>query len=126
MRIACGDRQAIVVEVGWLRSDIAAGREMLDGYAQNARRTPARGHPLIPWPERNAIDGLVRSTNWSVAGRGDSLPTPRVAVAAWGIEPTTGAPDELQPVDGRHRLTAGESLSGNCGILPTSEWGRRP
>ena len=85
-----------MVEVGGgLRSYVAAGRELLDGYAQDEPCTAARGQPLIPWPNRlrdgvyefdgeryqlalsepakhNAIHGLVRWTNWSVADRDEN------------------------------------------------------
>ena len=85
---AASDR-AVVVEVGGaLRSYIAAGHELLDGYAVEQRATAARGQTLIPWPNRlrdgryrfdgeehqlpltepekhNAIHGLVRWANWS-------------------------------------------------------------
>ncbi|QEC46403.1 aldose 1-epimerase family protein [Baekduia soli] len=86
-----GDQRAIVVEVGGaLRSYVAAGHELLDGYGAQERCTSARGQSLIPWPNRlrdgrysfagrqhqlpltepakhNAIHGLVRWANWSAA-----------------------------------------------------------
>lgn len=85
-----------MVEVGGgLRSYVAAGRELLDGYALDEPCTAARGQSLIPWPNRlrdgvyefdgqhyqlaltepakhNAIHGLVRWTNWSVADRDEN------------------------------------------------------
>ena len=65
---------------------------MLDGYAVDQVCSGGRGQPLIPWPNRlkdgayefggathqlpltepaagNAIHGLVRWANWTVAGR---------------------------------------------------------
>lgn len=88
-----GDQRAVVVEVGGaLRSYVAAGHELLDGYSVQERCTAARGQSLIPWPNRlrdgrysfdgqehqlplsepakhNAIHGLVRWANWSAASR---------------------------------------------------------
>lgn len=87
------DQRAVVVEVGGaLRSYVAAGDELLDGYGAGERCTSARGQSLIPWPNRlrdgryrfegseyqlpltepvkhNAIHGLVRWANWSAATR---------------------------------------------------------
>jgi len=80
-----------VVEVGGaLRSYLVSGHELLDGYGRAERCTSARGHSLIPWPNRlrdgrysfegtehqlpltepanhNAIHGLVRWANWAPA-----------------------------------------------------------
>lgn len=88
-----GDQRAIVVEVGGgLRAYSAAGRELLDGYGEDEMCTVARGQSLIPWPNRlrdgsyqfggqqyqlpltepakhNAIHGLIRWANWTVADR---------------------------------------------------------
>lgn len=87
--IVHGADRATVVEVGGgLRSYVADGRELLDGYGENERATSARGQPLIPWPNRlrdgryswdgqehqaplsepekgNAIHGFVRFENWT-------------------------------------------------------------
>nr|WP_219420306.1 hypothetical protein [Pseudonocardia nigra] len=47
------DDRAVIVEVGGgLRSYVADGRELLDGYAEDEMATSARGQPLIPWPNR--------------------------------------------------------------------------
>ena len=83
-----------MVEVGGaLRSYVASGHELLDGYGAQERCTAARGQSLIPWPNRlrdgrysfdgeehqlpltepakhNAIHGLVRWANWSAAVAG--------------------------------------------------------
>jgi aldose 1-epimerase len=83
----------VVVEVGGgLRAYSVDGRELLDGYADDAMCTSGRGQVLIPWPNRlqdgryefegrrhqlsltepergNAIHGLVRWSRWSVAER---------------------------------------------------------
>ncbi len=87
--IVQGPDRATVVEVGGgLRSYVADGRELLDGYVEDQMATSARGQPLIPWPNRlrdgsyswdgrthqvplsepdknNAIHGFLRFTNWT-------------------------------------------------------------
>jgi len=52
VRITGRDRRAMVVAVG--RGVLLPGytREPLDGHAQNERCSAARGHSLIPWPNR--------------------------------------------------------------------------
>lgn len=94
--IAHDGQRAVVVEVGGaLRSYVAGGHEWLDGFGADERSASARGQTLIPWPNRlrdgryafagaehqlpltepsarNAIHGLVRWANWSVADRGSS------------------------------------------------------
>ncbi len=51
--IAHGAERATVVQAGGgLRSYIADGRELLDGYAEDQMASSARGQPLIPWPNR--------------------------------------------------------------------------
>ena len=93
IEIAYADQRAVVVEVGGgLRTYSAAGRELLDGYAADARIASGRGQVLLPWPNRlqdgsyefdgrrhqlpltepehrNAIHGLVRWAGWRVAER---------------------------------------------------------
>lgn len=88
--IVLGDQRAVVVEVGaGLRSYAVAGHEVLSGYSEQEMATSARGHPLIPWPNRlqdgqytwegrqhelpltepgkhNAVHGLVRWGNWTL------------------------------------------------------------
>jgi hypothetical protein len=88
-----GADRATVVEVsGGLRSYVADGRELLDGYAEDEIAAGARGQPLIPWPNRlrdgrytwddqthqaplsepekgNAIHGFLRFTNWTCLGQ---------------------------------------------------------
>jgi aldose 1-epimerase len=88
-----GDQRAIVVEVGGgLRTYAHGERDVLDGYAEQEMSTAGRGQVLIPWPNRlrdgayewegerhqlpltepehgNAIHGLVRFANWTVALR---------------------------------------------------------
>ena len=93
IEIVRGDQRATVVEVGGaLRSYQVGERPILDGYAAHEMCTAARGHTLLPWPNRlrdgaysfdgedfqlaltepdkgNAIHGLVRWANWAVAER---------------------------------------------------------
>ncbi len=85
-----GDQEAIAVEVGGgLRRYAVAGRDVVDGYAEDAMCDGARGQTLIPWPNRvkdgswtwrgerrqlaltepeqhNAIHGLLRWQPWRV------------------------------------------------------------
>jgi aldose 1-epimerase len=91
--IVHGADRATVVEVGGgLRSYVADGRELLDGYAEDEMAAGARGQPLIPWPNRlrdgrytwddqthqaplsepekgNAIHGFLRFANWTCLGQ---------------------------------------------------------
>lgn len=93
IEIVHGTQRAIVVEVGGaLRAYEVGSWEVLDGYGRGERCTAARGQSLIPWPNRlkdgayhfdesdyqlalsepakaNAIHGLVRFANWTVAQR---------------------------------------------------------
>ncbi len=95
VELSFGDQVATVVEVGGaLRSYTSGDRPLLDGYGVHERCTGARGQSLIPWPnrlrdgtyrfgghphqlaltepaKRNAIHGLVRWANWSIAERTD-------------------------------------------------------
>lgn len=85
-----GDADVTVVEVGGgLRRMAVAGRELLDGYAENEICRAGRGQILVPWPNRvadgryrwageelqlaltepptrTAIHGLARWMNWRV------------------------------------------------------------
>jgi aldose 1-epimerase len=112
--LRCGDQRAVVVEVGGaLRSYVAAGHELLDGYRAQERCTAARGQSLIPWPNRlrdgrysfegeehqlpltepakhNAIHGLVRWANWSAASRAEDRVT-----MAYLLHPQSGWPFAL-------------------------------
>jgi aldose 1-epimerase len=93
IEIAHGDQRAVVVEVGGgLRAYSAAGRELVDGYAEHEICSSGRGQLLVPWPNRiedgrydfdgrshqtpltepgrrNAIHGLVRWLSWTIAER---------------------------------------------------------
>jgi aldose 1-epimerase len=92
--LSYGDQQAVVVEVGGgLRSYTVKGVDVIDGYAESEVCTGARGHPLIPWPNRldgghyafdgttrqfaineisagNAIHGLTSWVSWTRVGSG--------------------------------------------------------
>lgn len=91
VEIASGEQRAWIVEVGGgLRAYSAGGREVLDGYAEGEICRSARGQCLVPWPNRirdgryefagseqqlplteperhNAIHGLARWANWTLA-----------------------------------------------------------
>jgi aldose 1-epimerase len=85
------DQRAVVVEVGGaLRAYSVGDRDLLDGYGEHEMCSVARGQSLIPWPNRlrdgsyefageryqlpltepaqgNAIHGLIRWVNWTIA-----------------------------------------------------------
>lgn len=89
-RIASGDQEATVVEVGGaLRTYTLAGKAVVDGFGVDEMPAGGRGQHLLPWPNRirdgrysfagtdhqlalteptrgNAIHGLVRWSNWTV------------------------------------------------------------
>jgi len=93
VEIEFGDQRVVVVEVGGgLRSYEAGGRAVLDAYGPDEMCSSGRGQVLIPWPNRlqagsyefggrshqlaldepsagNAIHGLVRWADWTVAER---------------------------------------------------------
>jgi aldose 1-epimerase len=110
-----GDDQRVVVDLtgGGLRSYSARGREVLDGYAAGEASPSGRGQVLIPWPNRledgsyefdgrhhqlelnepersNAIHGLVRFAQWTVATR-----EAKRAVVEHELEPQPGYPFAL-------------------------------
>jgi aldose 1-epimerase len=90
-RIASGDQEVTVVEVGGgLRTYTCAGADVLDGFGEHERCAGGRGQLLVPWPNRiedgryrfagedqqlaltepsrhNASHGLTRWMNWSAA-----------------------------------------------------------
>lgn len=91
LSIAHGDQRATVAEVGaTLRTYTVGERAVVEGFAADAMSTAGRGQILAPWPNRlaggsyrfggqllqlpltephagNAIHGLVRFANWTVA-----------------------------------------------------------
>lgn len=88
-RLAAGDQELIVVEVGGgIRRYRCAGRDVVDGYRESEICSSGRGQVLAPWPNRvgdgrfswerseyqldlseperfNAIHGLVRWLPWT-------------------------------------------------------------
>jgi aldose 1-epimerase len=110
-----GAQHAVIVEVGGaLRAYEVSGRARFDGYGADERATGARGHPLIPWPNRlrdgryrfagaehqlaltepaqgNAIHGLVRWANWRAIERSADR-----VVMAHTLHPREGWPFALQ------------------------------
>jgi aldose 1-epimerase len=114
IEIALADQRAVVVEVGGgLRAYSAGGRELIDGYGADEMSASGRGQVLIPWPNRledgcyefdgrrqqlalnepehrNAIHGLVRWANWTVAER-----EAHRAVMAHVLHPQPGYPFSL-------------------------------
>src|SRR5690348_13104768 len=95
VEIRSGDHAAWIVEVGGgIRRYVAGGVDVLDGYTEDEICHSGRGQLLLPWPNRiadgryafagtdrqlaltepaahNAIHGLVRWANWTVADRAD-------------------------------------------------------
>jgi len=93
VELSLGDQRAVVVGVGGgLRAYSVGDRSILDGYGVEEVCPSGRGQLLAPWPNRiedgtyefdgrtyqlaldeperrNAIHGLVRWSNWSVADR---------------------------------------------------------
>lgn len=91
-----GDQEVVITEVGGgLRTYTVGDRPVLDGYGVDEMATGARGHTLIPWPNRidggryrfagtehllartepeagNAIHGLTRWANWDIVEHGES------------------------------------------------------
>jgi aldose 1-epimerase len=112
--IACGEQRVAVVGLGGgLRSYVADGRKLLDGFPAGERPTSGRGQVLAPWPNRiedgsyefdgkrlqlpltepehgNAIHGLVRCAMWNVVDL-----TPDRVVMDYLLEPQPGYPFTL-------------------------------
>jgi aldose 1-epimerase len=90
-----GDQRVAITEVGaGLRTYTVGSRPIIDGYDDTEMCTGARGHSLIPWPNRiksgqyfwkgitqqldvtepkigGAIHGLTRWSSWTLLGRED-------------------------------------------------------
>jgi aldose 1-epimerase len=82
VEIATGDQRAWLTEVGaGLRRYVVAGRDVLDGYAEDAMASSGRGQLLLPWPNRIA-DGRYR-----FGGRDLQLPLtePKTHTAIHGL-----------------------------------------
>jgi galactose mutarotase-like enzyme len=112
--ITIGSQRAVVVECGGgLRQYEVGGQAVLDGYAVDRMADGGRGQPLLPWPNRladgryefdgqqlqlpidevgrhNAIHGLTRWLNWTLADRAED----RVRVAH-RLHPQPGYPFTL-------------------------------
>lgn len=147
VRLAAHDQEIVAVEVGGgLRRYIAAGREILDGYAETEMCAGGRGQLLTPWPNRladgtyewhgrrlqtaitqvdehNAIHGLVRWANWIVP---DATPQPWTPATppdttqlSYRLHPQPGWP---WTVDYRvtYRLAAGHGLEVRTAVTNAS------
>jgi aldose 1-epimerase len=114
VELVLGDQRAVVTSVGaGLRTYSAGGRDVLDGYGEDELCPSGRGQLLVPWPNRiedgnyefggrsyqlaldeperrNAIHGLVRWSEWTVAER-----TPGRAVLEDTLFPRPGYPFAL-------------------------------
>jgi len=114
VEIAWGKQRAWIVEVGGgLRAYSAGARALLDGYPVEEMCSSARGQCLVPWPNRvrdgsyefagrrqqlpltepeqqNAIHGLARWANWTVAAQ-----TADSVVMEYLLHPQPGYPHAL-------------------------------
>ena len=115
VELTFGDQEAVVVGVGGgLRLYSAGGKAVLDGYGASEMCSSGRGQVLLPWPNRiedgsyefggtryqlpldeverrNAIHGLTRWSEWSVAELGAER-----AVLAHTLYPSPGYPFTLE------------------------------
>ena len=115
VELALGEQRAVVVGVGGgLRTYTVGGRAVVDGYGEDEICSSGRGQLLVPWPNRiedgsyefdgralqlplneperrNAIHGLVRWSQWSVAER-----EPSRVVFAHLLYPRPGYPFTLE------------------------------
>ena len=114
VELAHGDQRAVAVSVGGgLRTYVAGGRRVLDGYGAEEICPSGRGQLLLPWPNRiedgrydfegesyqlaldeparqNAIHGLTRWAEWTVAEEASGR-----AVFEHTLQPTPGDPFAL-------------------------------
>ncbi|MGI8564412.1 MAG: aldose 1-epimerase family protein [Candidatus Dormibacter sp.] len=68
-RVSFGDQEAFVVEAGGaLRDYRVAGRSYLDHFGPDEMSTAARGHILMPWPNR------LRAGSYTFGGEQHQLP----------------------------------------------------
>ena len=135
-----GGQRAVVVEVGGgLREYDIDGKPVLDGYAIDRMADGGRGQPLFPWPNRladgqytfggqqlqlpidemerhNAIHGLTRWLNWSLAEHQSNVV--RVELV---IHPRPGYPYALRLAityaledDGLHVRTRAQNLGNQA------------
>jgi len=113
--LTSGDQRAVITEVGaGLRAYTVAGREVVDGFAEDETCTVGRGQLLLPWPNRiedgryefagrvhqapineparhNAIHGLTRWMNWTAAEQ-----APDRVVMSLVLHPQDGYPFTLR------------------------------
>lgn len=148
IHLAVHDQEIVAVEVGGgLRLYRAAGREILDGYAESEMCAGGRGQLLAPWPNRvaggsyewagrrlqtaitevetgNAIHGLVRWGNWVVP---DATPQPwtpatppDITQLSYRLHPQPGWPWSL---DFRvtYRLAPGRGLEVRTAVTNVSD-----
>ena len=123
--LTSGDQRAVVTEVGaGLRTYTVGDRDVIDGFQEGEMCPVGRGQLLLPWPNRiedgqyefggsthqtplteparhNALHGLTRWVNWTVAER-----APDRVVMALALHPQDGYPFTL-------RLQADYRLSGS-------------
>ena len=138
--LTCGVSRVVVVEVGaGLRSYVADGRELLDGYGEYDRASDARGQVLVPWPnrlgdgqytwdgekhqlpltepsKRNAIHGLARWARWSCRRQ-----TTREVELVHALPPQPGYPFALEVAVGYSLTDDGLTVTttaGNVGSRP--------
>jgi aldose 1-epimerase len=114
VELSFGEQRVVVVGLGGgLRVYSVGDREILDGYGADEMCSSGRGQLLVPWPNRiedgryefggrtiqlaldeperqNAIHGLVRWSQWSVAER-----EPARAVLEYLLYPNPGYPFTL-------------------------------
>jgi aldose 1-epimerase len=115
VELALGEQRAVVVDVGGgLRTYTVGGRAVVDGYGEDEICSSGRGQLLVPWPNRiedgsyefdgrahqlpldeperrNAIHGLLRWSQWSVAER-----EPSRVVLGHPLYPRPGYPFTLE------------------------------
>ncbi|MFI1533348.1 aldose 1-epimerase family protein [Streptomyces anandii] len=144
-----GEQRVVITEVAaGLRSYIVAGRRILDGYGPEEMCMGARGHSLIPWPNRvrggkytwagkefqldlsepeklGAIHGLTRWAPWRcVAGSGHSAAFGYVLHACprwdWVLD------CRLQYTLGADGLTVGTTVTNQSGTACPYATGAHP
>jgi aldose 1-epimerase len=132
--IAYGSAQAVITQVGaTLRSYTVDGREVVEGFAVDARATDGRGQVLAPWPNRltdgryhygdhdcqapinepgrnTAIHGLVRWLDWSLVAH-----DPRSVTLSCAVRPQPGYEWQLD-LEVSYALDAA-GLTVTCGAV---------
>jgi aldose 1-epimerase len=122
--LTSGNQRAVVTEVGaGLRAYTVAGRDVVDGFAEDEMCSIARGQLLLPWPNRiedgryefagkvlqtpltepdrhNALHGLTRWLNWTPIDQASD----RVLLSLV-LHPQVGYPFTIR-FDAEYRLAA--------------------